>query len=320
MRAILSLLLAVGILAPQTVSAQEGSLAVELQRIRRDLSDLQAYVYSGKKRPASTAPSGAASQGGELEAVSRMQVQIQGLESQIRELTGRIEKVEYGVATLTDRVDRLANDVEARFQALEQGGPGVAAVAPPPAAAAGRSVAPSATGIPTGQGSAQLKPGELILGTLPRSGNGGEPPKPSAAPAPASVSAAAPTTARGQYDQAFELLRKGAYDDAAAGFKKFVEVHPDHALASNAMFWHGETFYVRKNYAEAARIFLDGYKRYPKGNKAPDSLYKLGRSLALINEKKSACATLKKLLKTFPNTSPRLKRNTERELQNLRCS
>lgn len=318
MKVILSLALAVGLLVPVTASAQEASLAIELQRIRRDLSDLQAYVYSGKKLPRASASTGTApSQGGEIEAVSRMQVQMQGLETQIRELTGRVEKAEFGVASLKDRLDRLANDIEARFQALEQGRPAGAAVAAPPSPA--RSAAPTGQGVPTGQGSSQFKPGTLILGTIPRS-EGGKPPKPSPAPAPAAVSAGKPSTPRAQYDQAFELLRKGAYDDAAAAFKKFVETHPDHALSSNAVFWHGETYYVRKNYAEAARIFLDGYKRYPKGNKAPDSLYKLGRSLALINEKKSACATLKKLLKTFPGANPRLKRNAEKEMKNLRCS
>jgi len=318
MKAILPLALAVGLLFPATSSAQDASLAIELQRIRRDLSDLQAYVYSGKEPPRRSGSSAAPSQGGEFEAVSRMQVQMQGLESQIRDLTGRVEKVEFGVTSLKERVERLAVDIEARFQALEQRGSAGAVVAPP--RPSGGTPAPAGQGVPTGQGSGQMKPGQLILGTLPRSNDGGEPPKPKAAPSPPQVSAAAPTTAKGQYDRAYEYLRTGSYDNAAAGFKKFVEDHPDHALSSNAMFWHGETFYVRKNYAEAARIFLDGYKKYPKGNKAPDSLYKLGRSLALINEKKPACATLRKLLKTFPNANVRLKRSAEREIKNLQCS
>jgi len=310
MKAFLSLVLALGLLVPAVASAQEAGLAIELQRIRRDLSDLQRYVYSGKKPPRGALPSG--DLGGE--AVSRMQVQIQGLEAQIRELTGRVEKAEFGVTSLKERLDRMANDFEARFQALEQGRSAGAAVAPQPDAPQ-----PSGQGIPTGQRSGQLKPGQLILGTVPRS-SGGEPPKPAAAPAPAAVSAAKPSTPRGQYDLAFEQLRKGAYENAAASFSKFVKDHPKHALASNAMFWNGETYYVRKNYAEAARVFLDGYKRYPKGNKAPDSLYKLGRSLALINEKDSACATLRKMLKTFPNASSSLKKNAQRELTKLKCS
>jgi len=309
MKAFLSLVLALGLLVPALASAQEASLAIELQRIRRDLSDLQRYVYSGKKPPRGAIPSGEL--GGE--AVSRMQVQIQGLEAQIRELTGRVEKAEFGVISMKERLDRMTNDFETRFQALEQGRSAGAVVAPQPGAAQ-----PSGKGIPTGQGSGQLKPGQLILGTVPRS-SGGEPPKPAAAPPPGAVSAK-PSTPRGQYDLAFEQLRKGAYEKAAASFSKFVKDHPKHALASNAMFWNGETYYVRKNYAEAARVFLDGYKRYPKGNKAPDSLYKLGRSLALINETDSACATLRKMLKTFPNASSSLKKNAQREVKKLKCS
>ncbi len=170
MKAFLSLVLALGLLVPAVASAQEAGLAIELQRIRRDLSDLQRYVYSGKKPPRGALPSG--DLGGE--AVSRMQVQIQGLEAQIRELTGRVEKAEFGVTSLKERVDRMANDFEARFQALEQGRSAGAAVAPQPDAPQ-----PSGQGIPTGQRSGQLKPGQLILGTVPRS-SGGEPPKPAA--------------------------------------------------------------------------------------------------------------------------------------------
>lgn len=298
MKVILSLVLIVGLLVPVAASAQDSGMAVELQRIRRDLSDLQSYVYSGDKQPRRPKAAGAPSRSGEPEAVSRMQVQMQGLESQIRDLTGRVEKAEFGVTSLTDRFERLANDIEVRFQALEQGVPGAGSVSPLPRGS-------SAKGGPTGQ---------FNLGTLPGSGSGNP------QTAPGRVGSAMPATAKGQYDLAFDQLRKGAYDDAAAGFKKFSEVHPNHALASNALFWHGETYYVRKNYADAARIFLNGYKRYPKGNKAPDSLFKLGRSLALINEKKSACAALRKMLKAFPNANPRLKRSTKKEIKNLRCS
>jgi len=38
----------------------------------------------------------------------------------------------------------------------------------------------------------------------------------------------------------------------------------------------GETLYARKQYPEAASAFADGYKRYPKGPKAPEELLKLG--------------------------------------------
>ncbi|MGD8810094.1 MAG: hypothetical protein PVG24_10840, partial [Gammaproteobacteria bacterium] len=75
-------------------AAQESDLAFQLQRIRRDLSDLQAYVYSGK------APSREAIadiESGASDSTARLQVQIQDLEAQIRTLTGRIEEMEYRV-------------------------------------------------------------------------------------------------------------------------------------------------------------------------------------------------------------------------------
>ena len=49
----------------------------------------------------------------------------------------------------------------------------------------------------------------------------------------------------------------------------FLEKHPQDDLASNAQYWLGETYYVRKNYQDAAFAFAEGYQRYPESRKAP---------------------------------------------------
>ena len=82
-------------------------------------------------------------------------------------------------------------------------------------------------------------------------------------------------------------------------FAQFV----DHILSGNARYWLGETYYVRKNYVEAARIFLDSYAKFRTGDKAPDSLLKLGLSLAILAKTKEACLAFKKLKMDFPNAS-----------------
>jgi TolA-binding protein len=86
------------------------------------------------------------------------------------------------------------------------------------------------------------------------------------------------------------------------------------------MFWMGKTYYVRKNYTEAARIFLDGYQRFPKGGKAAGSLLELARSLSEIGEKKSACVSYKKLLDTFPKASNRILSTAKNAVNSLKCS
>lgn len=322
-------------------AAQDSELALQLQRIRRDLSDLQAYVYSGKAPKRDPIDGAAPSASGDSPSVSRMQVQMQNLEGQMRELTGRVEEVEFGINSIKDRLEKLIADVDQRFRALETGAGGQKSGSLPSGtaqatAAAGASKAGAPvpgsrpiTGVgPGGQAASgkPLEPGQQVLGTLSRSGGATvvKPPVKSMPDAPAGSQIAsagsASETPRQQYDRAFNLLQRRDYAGAATAFKGFVDGNPESPLASNALYWLGETHYFRKDYAEAARVFLDGYKKYPKGNKAPDNLFKLGKSLSGINEKKSACAAWKKLLKSFPKSSKRLLANAKSEMKRTGCS
>lgn len=323
--------------------AQESELAAQLQRVRRELSDLQAYIYSGKA-PSREAIAEIQTNAGSGGSTARLQVQIQDLESQIRTLTGRIEEIEYGINRVTERVEKLVADVDIRFQALESGnrpteGAGPAGVAPRTeqrSAAGGTQVASTAEQPVKSSGGAKsakgLEVGQQVLGTMSQSGAATvvKPPLKSlpeeadgrigTASAGAAQVAKATGSPRERYDAAFHYLQQQEYDKAASAFDKFVKDNPDNPLSSNALYWLGETHYYRKDYAEAARVFLDGYKRYPKGSKAPDNLFKLGKSLAAIDEKKPACAALNKLLKAYPTANKRLLGNAKSEMSKLNCS
>jgi tol-pal system protein YbgF len=313
-------------------AARDSELALQLQRMRRDLSDLQAYIYSGKAPKRDPIEGVAPSVGGDGPSASRMQVQMQNLEGQMRELTGRIEEVEFGVNSIKDRLEKLIADVEQRFQALETGAGGQKSGSLPSGttqatAATGTSKAGAAatgsqpiTGVGPGGQAAAGKPL-----TLSRSGAKiVKPPAKSVPNAPAGSQIAsagkASETPRQQYDRAFNLLQRRDYANAATAFKGFVDGNPESPLASNALYWLGETHYFRKDYAEAARVFLDGYQKYPKGNKAADNLFKLGKSLSGINEKKPACAAWKKLVKSYPKSPKRLLANARSEMKRIGCS
>ena len=157
--------------------------------------------------------------------------------------------------------------------------------------------------------------------------------KPNAAPSPAPVTTAAnPTVAnngqvaalpagtpKAQYNYAYGLLMKRDLPKAEAALKAFLANHPKHELADNATFWLGETHYTRKNYQEAIRVYYDAYRKYPKGNKAPAVLLKLGMSLATIGEKESACSAYDELTKSHPKASPRILGNAARARKSLGC-
>jgi tol-pal system protein YbgF len=126
-------------------------------------------------------------------------------------------------------------------------------------------------------------------------------------------------TPKAQYDYAYGLLMKRDLPKAEAALKAFIANHPKHELADNATFWLGETYYTRKNFQEAIQVYYEAYKKYPKGNKAPAVLLKLGMSLATIGEKESACSAYDELAKSHPKASPRILGNASRARKSLGC-
>lgn len=122
-----------------------------------------------------------------------------------------------------------------------------------------------------------------------------------------------------EYDKAFGLLRQAKYKDAERALKAFIKKHKTKKLTSNAYYWLGETYYVQQNYEQAAVHFLKTYQDFPKGNKRPDSLLKLGISLAEIGKKKEACTTFKKLEQEFPKSNKKIKDRLAAEKKQHKC-
>ncbi len=97
-----------------------------------------------------------------------------------------------------------------------------------------------------------------------------------------------------QYEFATSFLKVGDYSTAERAFREFVISNPEHNLAGNAQYWYAETFRIRQLYTDAASAYLEGYQKYPKGEKAPINLLKLGVSMVQIGEKDQGCKMIKK--------------------------
>ena len=121
------------------------------------------------------------------------------------------------------------------------------------------------------------------------------------------------------YQRAYNILSKGNYEASEVAFKTFIKDYPDHNLTSNAYYWLGQTFFVRKNYQIAATTFAAGYIKFPKGSKAADQLFKLGISLNSLNKNMDACATFKKLDKEFPDAPSRISNRAKTFKEKLDC-
>lgn len=121
------------------------------------------------------------------------------------------------------------------------------------------------------------------------------------------------------YQQAFSLLRDKNYDEAEKYFRNFLSSFPDHNLVQNAKYWLGETYYVRDDFERAARLFAEGYQRFPEGSKAPDNLLKLGLSLGHLGNKTDACLTLAQIRRKFSRGAGAVLERAEQEMADMGC-
>ena len=122
-----------------------------------------------------------------------------------------------------------------------------------------------------------------------------------------------------QYEFATSFLKVGDYSTAERAFREFVVVNPDHDLAGNAQYWYAETFRIRQLYTDAASAYLEGYQKYPKGEKAPINLLKLGVSMVQIGEKDQGCKMINGVEEQYPKASQSVIQKAKYESQKFEC-
>lgn len=220
------------------------------------------------------------------DTTAQMEIRLQQMETQLRELTGRLEQQTYDI-----------NQLRLQIKTLQNTGPSVA-----PSLGASQ-IAPPIRDPAANQGS------PLNLDFKPQQASGMK----TAVPGGGSVD---PT---GQYEQAYASLKNERYTEAQRGFEGFLSDHGDHVLAPNAKYWLGETYYVRGDYKQATRIFAEGFKTFPDSAKSPDILLKLGMSLAGMGKEEQACVALSQLSVKFPNGPEPVLHRGEQEMKKLGC-
>jgi len=123
-----------------------------------------------------------------------------------------------------------------------------------------------------------------------------------------------------QYEFATSFLKVGDYQTAERAFREFVIVNPDHDLAGNAQYWYAETFRIRQLYTDAASAYLEGYQKYPKGDKAPINLLKLGVSMVQIGEKDQGCKMINGVEKQYPKANQSVIQKAKYESKKFECN
>jgi tol-pal system protein YbgF len=146
------------------------------------------------------------------------------------------------------------------------------------------------------------------------------PPPRGAIPAPVQLATLPPTaSAQDEYDMAYGYVLHKDYALAEQSFRDFVKKYPNDRLVPDAQYWLGESLFQRQRYRDAAELFLAVSTKYDKSGKAPESLLRLGQSLAAMNSREPACATLAEVGRKYPRASANVKRGVEQEQKRAHC-
>jgi tol-pal system protein YbgF len=311
--------------APAVKPQASDSVGARLTRIEEKLGDLQVLVGAlesfirskpGAMLPQET-PGGAA-----------------GSQAQSGDLSPRVDALETQIGALTSQLEQMNQQLSALK--AEPGAQAPVALPPsnPPPDRQGQADPSSPSALADMAGTAGdasdtskprwygPKPGEDQVSALP----GGEahpllpPAQEGGAPGGWPESAALPdSNVHSLYERGYGALSQRDYAGAEAAFRQLIESYPKDPLAGNAQYWIGESFYRRGQYKNAADAFLKGYKKYKSGDKAPETLLKLGMSLAALGQKDAACSTFGELKSKYPAAPEPVRDEAKAEQKKARC-
>jgi len=254
----------------------------------------------------------------------QMGAEISRLEEQIRQLRGENERLQHQIKQMEDTQRRFQEDMEFRMNG-NTGAAGTMPPAPPPPPPSEIS-APTVPSAPYPMPTANAPfpsvetPAQDDLTSVTIPPVSGYSPAPMATdPQTLRLPGNGGSTPRDLYNQGFRLLNQSDYAGAERAFAQFTTDFPNDPLIGNAWYWLGETFYVRRDYVQAANAFRQGYEALKEGPKAGDNLLKLAMSLAAMEKDKEACVVLKQVDSKYSSNSTALKSKVTQENTRLGC-
>lgn len=126
---------------------------------------------------------------------------------------------------------------------------------------------------------------------------------PIAKPGSNATGAADPTMESSDYEAALNAFKARDYNQAIAGFKTFLKNYPDSALAPNAQYWVGYSYYSLKDYKGAIAQQQKLIVAYPASAKVPDALLNIASAQIEARDKKGAKKTLEEITTKYPGTT-----------------
>ena len=300
------------------VYADNHNVSELLETIQKDLKTLEKAVYSNSSGNDLNISS-SMDQNSE-EVLTRHLLKLSEIENQFQELTNKFEEINFKLDKLANRLSKSQADNQLRFQELEN-----------------KNVSSKTIENNTAQlnnDEDKVLPGSSQpqdLGSISYKDNetGDENQKIQSIETTNTVVTETfvseekilpEGTPNEQYEFATSFLKVGDYNMAERAFREFVDTNPDNDLSGNAQYWYAETFRIRQLYTDAASAYLEGYQKYPKSEKAPINLLKLGVSLVQIGEKDQGCLMIAGVKKQYPNATQSVLQKAKYEEKKFECN
>ncbi|MDC1003918.1 tol-pal system protein YbgF [Candidatus Pelagibacter sp.] len=293
-----------------------------LEIIKNDLKTLERAVYSGSiEIKSSNEQSTIGLDNNSEDVLTRHLLKLSEVESQFRELTNKFEEINFKLDKLSNRLSKIQADNQIRFQDIES-------------AISSREITTQLSSKPKTDTKTEILPGSSQpqdLGSI--SYKDTETSETTQQIQSVNTTATVVTetfqaeekilpqdlSPKKQYEFATSFLKVGDYSTAERAFREFVLSNSEHELAGSAQYWYAETFRIRQLYTDAASAYLEGYQKYPKGNKAPINLLKLGVSMVQIGEKDQGCKMINGVELQYPKANQSVIQKAKYESKKFEC-
>ena len=294
-----------------------------LEIIKNDLKTLERAVYSGsiEVNSSSNKDLSIGLDSNSEDVLTRHLLKLSEVEDQFRELTNKFEEINFKLDKLSNRLSKIQTDNQIRFQDIESSissGEITTQLTSKPKIDTKNEILPGSSqpqdlgtitykDTETSETSQQIQSVDTTATVLTETFQAEEKLLPQ------------DLTPNKQYEFATSFLKVGDYTTAERAFREFVLDNGEHELAGSAQYWYAETFRIRQLYTDAASAYLEGYQKYPKGNKAPINLLKLGVSMVQIGEKDQGCKMINGVELQYPKANQSVIQKAKYESKKFEC-
>ena len=309
--------------------AEDVQLKETLEQIKKDLSTLEKAVYSDSfssislnSNDSEKSTSDTKFDQNSEEVLTRHLLKLSEIEKQFQELTNKFEEINFKLDKLSTRLSKVQADNQLRFQQIEN-----------KAITNNLTEDQKLSSLSTNNDDDKILPGSSQpqdLGSISYKDTETNLKEQQTQSIESTTTVLTETfeteekilpdvTPEKQYEFATSFLKVGDYNTAERAFREFVTTNASHVLAGNAQYWYAETFRIRQLYTDAASAYLEGYQKFPKSEKAPINLLKLGVSLVQIGEKDQGCLMITGVEKQYPKADQSILQKAKYEEKKFEC-